>query len=382
MSPAFSFRHIKTLYPVFWQKAREIVLAVDAENNTNSKCKLEDQAIEESVRGLNVANIFSRVTLDIIGVAGFGQTFNAVSEPSNELYQTYQRIMRTSRTTRALGLLGMILPMGLLRSLPLQRNSEIAHSSSYIRMTCRRMIEEKRKKQSLGKDTGIDVLSVAMQSGAFTDDELVDQSMNFLAAGHETTATALQWAIYLLCKHPEVQERLREELQSSKLTNVRESFVDISSDDVDNLPYLGAVCSEVLRLWPPVPLTYRIAEQTTSIQGVYIPKGVLIVLSPQAINRSKRFWGEDAQAFNPDRWLGKGRSHSGGSDSNYAFMTFLHGPRSCIGSSFARAEFACILAAWVSSFHTRLADPDKEVEIHSGITQRPKGGIHVTLNRT
>ena len=83
---------------------------------------------------------------------------------------------------------------------------------------------------------------------------------------------------------------------------------------------------------------------------------------PWAINRDPAHWGPDAGIFNPDRWMGPGRAGSGGASSNFAFMTFFHGPRSCIGESFARTEMACLLAVLVGRFEMELEDPAGEFQ--------------------
>lgn len=215
------------------------------------------------------------------------------------------------------------------------------------------------------------ILSVAIESGGFTDEGLVNQLMTFLIAGHETTASALSFAICMLCQHPKIQSRLREEVRSL-LPDPRSPTSSISSNDIDSMPYLNAVCNEVLRLYPPVPLTVRVAAQDTTLIGHYIPKGTTIFISPWATNADKDFWGEDAGNFNPDRWLGEGKANTGGIETNYAFLTFLHGPRSCIGQSFAKGEFACLLAAWAGTFETRFGNADYVVKVKNGLTPRPQ----------
>lgn len=189
----------------------------------------------------------------------------------------------------------------------------------------------------------------------------------------------MQWAIYLLCLHPEVQPRLREEIRS-KLPSVRDDSAQITAADLDNCHYLQAVCKETLRLWSPVALTMRVAAQDETIDGQPIPKGTLVVVSPLAVNCSTNLWGKDAMEFRPERWLTDGISNkNGGAESNYSFLTFLHGPRSCIGQQFALAEFACLLAAWCGRFETEFEDKDYVLEIKSGITSRPKNGLRVKL---
>ena len=120
---------------------------------------------------------------------------------------------------------------------------------------------------------------------------------------------------------------------------------------------------------PPVPVTIRVAACNTSLLEHSIPKDTPAVLSPWAVNRSTKLWGPDALTFNPDRWM-DGKTNSGGAESNFAMLTFLHGPRSCIGSALAKAEFACLLAAWVGSFETSFADPGYVMKVKNEITAR------------
>jgi len=106
---------------------------------------------------------------------------------------------------------------------------------------------------------------------------------------------------------------------------------------------------------------------------------------PWATNKDRALWGDDAAVFNPDRWLPdvSKSQHvaNGGAASNYSYLTFLHGPRSCIGQGFAKAEFACLLAAWVGRFEFELDDiremDEKKVVIKGGITARPAKGLWV-----
>lgn len=370
--PAFAFRHVKDLYPVFWSKAREVTEAMTA------AIQEPDKTSERPSSVLEIGNWASRVTLDIIGVAGMGQDFNAIANPNNELMTTYQRIFKTSRAARYMQLLGIIFPIWLLRLLPVKRNSDIEDASQTIKRVCRELIQQKRQKMEKWERTDTDILAVALESGGFSDEDLVNQLMTFLAAGHETTASAMTWAVYLLCRHPDVQQKLREEIRTS-LPSVGDASRTISAAEVDRLPYLNAVCNETLRIIPSVPLSMRIAAHDTSILGHHIPKGTFVILSPWAINLSKQLWGDDAAEFKPERWIGPGRANTGGADSNYAFMTFLHGPRSCIGQSFAKAEFACLLAAWMGRFEMEFEDPNYELTIQGGITARPKGGLNVRL---
>ena len=242
-------------------------------------------------------------------------------------------------------------------------------ASNVIQRTCLDLIQQ--KKHLLEKSGATkDILSVAIESGGFSDEDLVNQLMTFLIAGHETTAAALSWAICMLCKHRDVQIKLQDEVRSA-LPDPRNAAEGVSASEIDNLPYLNAVCEETLRLYPPIPMTIRVAANNTTLLGHYIPKNTTIFIPPWAVNTSKSLWGQGATQFKPDRWLSEGKAN-GGAESNYSNLTFLHGPRSCIGQGFARGELACLLAAWAGTFTTTFARDDYVVQVRNGIAARPE----------
>ncbi|GAB7329021.1 hypothetical protein MBLNU13_g00872t1 [Cladosporium sp. NU13] len=381
LMPAFAFRHIKELYPVFWSKSRELVERLREASKSpvpTSEAKdapghdPEKSAADATVHApgaVEVGKWSSRATLDIIGQAGMGQDFEALKDPNNKLNMHYQNVFSLTRNNKIWQVLGN------------KRNQEIVKANQFIKQTCRDLIRSKRQAMEEKKTTGIDIISVALESGGFEDEDLVNQMMTFLVAGHETTSTSLTWGIYLLSRNPSVQAKLREEIRSN-LPSIQDN---ITAADIDNCHYLHAVCAEILRLWSPVTLTMRVAANDATLAGQFIPKGTTIILAPWAINTSTTLWGPDALEFKPERWLdadGKANNR-GGADSNYSFLTFLHGPRSCIGQKFAQAEFACLLAAWIGSFEVELEKgsplAEGEPEVEGGITSKPKGGLWVHL---
>lgn len=366
--PAFSFRHVKDLYPIFWGKAQEM----------NDKMSAAIKSSPESSSVVNIRDWASRATLDIIGVAGMGQDFNALEDPANPLYVTYKSIFSGNRGAQIVQLILGMIPHWVAVNLPLKRNDEIGNAITTIKDAARTLIRNKRAVLEKGEAKDRDILSVAMSSGGFSDEDLVNQLMTFLAAGHETTASALSWAVYLLCKHPDVQTRLRAELRT-QLPAIASPGSPISAADIDKLPYLNAVLQETMRVFPPVPLTLRETANNTTVQGHFVPRGTTVVICPWAVNTSTHLWGPDARAFNPERWLGPGCANTGGADSNYAVTTFLHGPRSCIGKDFAKAEFACLVASLVGRFELQFEDEGYVLQIQGGITAGPKGGLMVRL---
>lgn len=379
MMPAFSFRHIKDLYPLFWDKAREVVRAMTAECDGEGRAEFE------------VGGWASRVALDIIGTSGLGRDFEAIHDEHNEIVETYLTMTSTSAADRFMltmsDVFSNIISIELLRKLPIPRLVYMKKASTMIRGVCRDLIHAKQRKLEKDALSDVDILSVALKSGLFTEEELINQLMTFLGAGHETTASAVTFGIYALCRHPEVQRRLREEVRNN-LPSVDEE-TDITSVDIDSLPYLNAVCNEVLRVYSPVPQTVRQAVRDTTVQGLTVPRGTRFVLAAWGTNLDPKLWGPDAAEFKPERWLSveNGGTKSvkeasgGGSSSNYAFLSFLHGPRSCIGQSFARAEFACLMAAWVGRFDFELRHKEQmdeaNVAMEQFVTVKAVKGMHV-----
>jgi len=228
-----------------------------------------------------------------------------------------------------------------------------------------------------------DILSLLIRSNDFSDEDLVDQLLTFLAAGHETTSSTLTWAMHLLAVNQNWQQKLRDEVRGN-LSSLSTKETP-SAAKIEILPILNAICNETLRLYPVVPISSRTAMKPTTIsvsgRQQPVPKGTRIMLVPWAINRSPSLWGENSNEFVPERWLEEGCTNTGGATSNYAQITFFHGPRSCIGQGFAKAEFKCLLAALAGAYKWEMADPDEHVYPYGVVTTKPANGMHLRLTR-
>ncbi|KAH8178060.1 cytochrome p450 domain-containing protein [Sarocladium implicatum] len=368
-TPAFHFRHIKELYPMMWAKGETLTRTLGKDIATKSSSTIE----------LN--SWASKVTLDIIGVAGLGRDIDSVEKNKDPLAGIYEELLDPDREKLIFGMLCLALGRPLIAMLPWNMNNIFNHLIGSLESICRPMIQDKRVAINEKGDDHFDVLSLLMKSGDFSDEALKDQLLTFLAAGHETTASALTWACYLLTRHPDIQEKLREEVKGA-LPEVVEGMpaADLAGI-LEQLPYLNGIMHETLRLYPTVPITMRQAQRDTQVGDQFIPAGTDIIISIWYINRSPELWGSDAGLFRPERWItddGK-PNQSGGANSNYDYMTFLHGPRSCIGQNFAKAEMRCLLAAMVRSFTWELDMDDKLVMPRGVITIRPENGMYLKL---
>jgi cytochrome P450 len=202
-----------------------------------------------------------------------------------------------------------------------------------------------------------------------SDKQLRDEMVTLLLAGHETTAVALTFCFYLLALHPEADARLAAEL---------DEVLGGELPTVEHLPrlrYTEWVVKEAMRLYPPVPNVGREAIADCEIGGYHIPKGSQIAVVQWITHRDRRWFGEDAEKFRPERWdhdLAKQLPRC-------AYYPFVDGPRVCIGMHFAMMEAILILATVASRYRLELA-PGQTLKILPSVTLRPKGGIHMILH--
>lgn len=132
-------------------------------------------ALADHIDVLEISSWASRTTLDIIGVAGMGQDFNCLSDPNNELKGIYGRIFAASRGARLAQMLALFLPSWLIRRVLFTWNREIEDSATSVKRICSQLIATKREKLEKGNSTDVDILSVALNSGGFSDENVVNQ---------------------------------------------------------------------------------------------------------------------------------------------------------------------------------------------------------------
>ena len=233
-----------------------------------------------------------------------------------------------------------------------------------------RMIRERRI--SLGKgERKNDLLEMLIgaqdaETGERMNDQQVrDEISGIYGAGHETTALALTWAWHILNKYPEVLAKLRAEVDALDHA--------VQADDLSKLPYTLAVMEETLRLFPPVPVTFRIAFERTELGSALIPQGNLVAISIRNIHRHPGYWPEPLE-FRPERFLPENKA----SLNRNAYMPFLTGPHMCIGNHFALMEGQLLLAMMVQKYDVT-ESPKQSDEGKMAITLRPKNGLPVRI---
>lgn len=276
----------------------------------------------------------------------------------------------------------------LLR-LPLPVMKRISRGQAELDALIYQLIRERR---ASGVDQG-DLLSMLLatvdeeeQTGGMSDRQVRDECLTLLLAGHETTANALSFALWLAASHPEWQERLHEEATSA-----------LSGDaaiaaDYPNLPLAWQHFAEAMRLYPPVWVTARTAAESYEFAGVTIPTGALII-APQIVVHHDARWWRDPDAFHPERFAGQAPAHrtSAGNEGardeaaarpKLAYFPFGAGTRQCIGEGFSWMEGVLALATILRDW--RMSVPPSHpatLPVVPRITLRPKKGLPLHLER-
>jgi cytochrome P450 len=228
------------------------------------------------------------------------------------------------------------------------------------------IIAARRRSSETGKQDLLEMLMVARdpETGeGMTDAQLLDEAMTIFGAGHETTANALSWTLYLLSLHPAVEQRLREEI--ARVVGERAPRLE----DLPQLVFTERVVKESMRLFPPVWGLERSVLEHDVIGGFEIPKGSWVFMSPYRIHRDARFW-DNPEGFDPDRFTPEAEA----ARRKGAYLPFSLGPRKCIGESFAMIEAKLVLASLLRRTRFEVV-PGRRVEPEPTITLRPKGGL-------
>lgn len=199
-----------------------------------------------------------------------------------------------------------------------------------------------------------------------TTEEIRDNLLTFIVAGHETTALTLSWALYLCAFDPAVQDRARAEARA--LLGGRAA----TAADVAKLPYIRQVIDETLRLYPPAAFLSRTAQTADALCGREVRSGDTIILPIYALHRHKKLWS-DPDRFDPDRFA------AGHQTDRFAFLPFGDGPRICIGANFALQEAVIILATLLARFRFR-AIPGRDPKPVMILTLRPEGGVWLQVD--
>lgn len=339
-SPAFAHRNVDNLAPIMTIAAEKLV-----------------QKLEPSVgQSVDLFPYMSNVTFDIISDVTFSDDdgFDA-----STIYDAIERYIDNVAKASILDIIGApnwIPRMG--RIMAKQYLKGIQHSGDA-------KIERRRVSGPRKVPDFLDLLlsNEDPKTGrAMTTKEIRDNLLTFIVAGHETTALALSWALYLCGYDQDVQDKARAEAQS--VLNGRIA----TKDDVPNLPYVRMIIDEAMRLYPPAAFLSRTAQNPDQLGDRPVAPGDTVMLPIYSLHRNELLW-DDPNRFDPERF------RDPKAIDRYAYIPFGNGPRVCIGAHFALQETVIVLSTLLSRFKFTKSPGKPDPDPIMIVTLRPEGGV-------
>jgi cytochrome P450 len=357
-----------------WRRQRRLIQPAFHQRQLQSYATVMTTAIERAAatwqpgQVRNVHEDMMAVTLNIVAETLFGADVSAdaghIGRIISELMEEFGRI---------LGLAARFQPPAWV---PTPTNRRFRESRRKVDQVILGIIDARRRKQSRQPEgeSGDDLLSLLIRArdedgSSMTDAQVRDEAVTLFLAGHETTALALTYSLYLLATHPKCQDRLADEL-GQVLGGRAPGLADLES-----LKYTDAVVLEAMRLYPPAWVMARQALTDVEIGGFHFRKGAEFVISPWVLHRDPRNF-DAPEAFQPERWQGDLAQRL----SRFAYFPFGGGPRVCIGNRFAMMEAKLVLATAIQRFRFEVT-PQTELTLLPSVTLRPRHGLRLQLAR-
>lgn len=349
-----------------WRSQRRLLQPAFHHQQLQSYADLMVQAIHDAAASWRTGEVRD-VHEDMMGVtmrSVAGTLFGAdISASARDLGRAIGTLMEDF--TRLLGLIGRFRPPPWV---PTPANRRFRRSTRRVEAVILDIIAARRKSGAAGSD----LLSLLMntrdeQGGAMTDAQVRDEALTLFLAGHETTALLLTYALRLLARHPERQDRLRDELRTV-LGNRPPGLADL-----ERLRFTEMVLQETMRLYPPAWALGRRATREIEVGGYRLPKGAEFVMSTWVVHRDPRRFDEP-ESFRPERWDGDLAQRL----PRFAYFPFGGGPRVCIGNRFAMMEAKLVLAGALQRFRFAPAGGD-ELALLPSVTLRPRGPVTLRL---
>ncbi|KVH91172.1 cytochrome P450 [Cynara cardunculus var. scolymus] len=212
---------------------------------------------------------------------------------------------------------------------------------------------------------------------------LRDIILNFIIAGKDTTSATMSWFIYMLCKHPQIQLKVAQEIKEATnkkegVTDVADFAVMVTEEALEKMHYLHAALTETLRLFPAVPVDAKICCADDVLPDGYDVKGGdMMSYQPYAMGRMKFIWGDDAEDFKPERWIDENGCFR--PESPFKFTTFQAGQRICLGREFAYRQMKIFASVLLGCFVFKLSDENKTANYKTMLNLHIDGGLHVRV---
>ena len=350
MAPLFSPRQVADFAPAMHRVGRALV---------------ERIGVGRDGRPVEVSEEMGRTALEVLEQTLFSQ---GLARGASEFQRAVAAYFNTIGRLDPLDLLGA--PKFLPRLGRLRGREALAFFASAVDD----IISARKRLIDSGASAPSDLLTLLLHAldpetgRGMSWDDVRANIVTFINAGHETTANALTWTLFLLSQSPDWRERVEAELDAK---------FDPGPDDdpLARLPVTRAALEEAMRLYPPAATLSREAIGEDWLAGARIPAGTTVTVAPYLLHRHRRLW-KDPDAFDPERFLGANRD----AIDRYAYIPFGAGPRVCIGMSFALQEAVIVLAHLLRAFRFELL-PGHVVEPVQRVTLRPRYGMRMIVRR-
>jgi cytochrome P450 len=345
VAPIFRHEMLLSFVPIFAEMAQRQI----------ERWRAADRGIP-----VDAAAAMTRTTFDIIVEAMLGGSASLDAESfSGALMQSFHTIPWQI----------IYVLFSVPEWMPYPRRGRAKRARKFLQSDTQRIVETRRATPSARMDL-LDSLIAArdLETGrSMSDEEVANNLLTFIIAGHETTAVALTWTLWLLAKDQAAQQRVVDEVVAVAGNST------ITASHVEGLSFCRQVIQESMRLFPPAPGIARQAKTAMELGAMRLAAGTRIHIPVYALHRHVRLW-DDPNAFDPDRFTAdrvKARSR-------YAFLPFGGGPRICIGASFAMIEAAVILASMARAFRFQPLAGHKPKPV-ARVTLRPEGGLPLLI---
>ena len=350
----FHLKQRRAIQPVF----KHTHISKYAQDMIDTTYSYTDQWISKEITQVN--EDMMNITLGIISKTMFSMEFDHGNEIIGHPLDTYMRLaVKRMRT---------LLPLPLW--LPSKSNKRYKRAISDLDDVLYKIINSRK----IGAENYNDLLGMLMaakddESGVgMSDKQLRDELMTIFLAGHETTGNALTWAFYLLSKHPEIEQKLYDEI--NKVVGSR----NIEPADFKQLKYTQNVVWETMRLFPPAYVIGRKVDHDVEIGDYYFKKGDMILISQYVMHRDSKYFYKP-ESFIPERFDNDFLK----TIPDYTYFPFGGGPRVCIGNHFAVMEAVLVIACICQRFRLTLLDDHPAVLPQPLITLRPKRGLRMNI---
>lgn len=359
LSPSYTTGKMKQMIPLMDDAVNVLIMKLDE--------------VADAEKSVEVVELFSKLTLDVILLTAFGIKTDIQTDPQNSVTKEARKLFRRLWLTPYLS----IFPCSsLLRRIIAFFRQGLA----FFVGAATEIFEERKKYATEGRNDLIQLLLTAHDEPAaqgvskLSDDEVIAQLITFLLAGYQTSSSTLAFTAYHLAMDSDVQERLRCEVEIAIQTYHDLPLYDL----VHEIEYLDCVMNESMRLCPPLHIFNRKCEETCAISpGLTIPAGMDVTIPVYALHHDPEAW-PDPKVYDPERFRGPAKE----ARHPFQFLPFGAGPRNCIGMKYAMMEIKVALVRILRKFKfVRAPDTQVPLILHSGVTLGPRDGIHLRVKR-